>query len=62
MNQQCKDCRFWERFAGAGGNPLNVGSCHVGPPVSHDWPQKDADDWCGQHQPINDERGIQAKA
>jgi hypothetical protein len=52
MDSVCKNCRFWEPLFNPTGNPPApaIGRCHAGPPVTHDWPQKEEDDWCGQFQ------------
>ena len=54
MAQECKDCRFWDRPAGA---PTAKGLCRRYAPRPGSrvpWPETDQNDWCGEWQTKED--------
>lgn len=48
----CESCRFWLRATWA--NP-NFGRCRRYPPTSDLWVETGKNDWCGEHQPKDEE-------
>ena len=55
MNNYCYTCRFF-----VGGK--DVGTCRRFPPQGAVWAEVAADDWCGEHKLVVDERRLDAPA
>jgi len=59
--EACRDCRFWERWAGDTDTmlPIDNGWCHRFPPTnasgSWEFPTSNEDDWCGEFQRVESE-------
>lgn len=69
MTAQCSTCRFaaretgWQAFSCRRRAPIPVHdphkNCGVYPEAFQPrWPRMDAEDWCGEHEPVHSDTGV----
>lgn len=54
LNETCEGCRFWDSSRDPGFR--GEGKCRRYAPVREHWPITDSSDWCGEFEPIEEQR------